>query len=237
MFMVDGLCKSFASKEILHNISFSINKSEIVALLGPNGAGKTTLMRSMIGFYTLDSGKVSFDGMSISDNRISFAQKIAYVPETGGLYPELSVAEYVRFMSDIKHLPQNEYDSRFNKIVAALGLDEVLNQKCETLSKGFSRRVAIAGAIIGKPELLILDEPWEGLDLPQKISLRSFLKEYSRECAILISTHVMEDIEQIIERVLLINHGDLVCDSAIAELKDKFHHSSLEDVFCSIIKG
>lgn len=236
MFKVEGLCKSFASKEVLHDISFCINKSEIVALLGPNGAGKTTLMRSMIGFYAIDKGDISVNGLSLRDNRVEFAQMIAYVPETGGLYPELTVTEYIRFMADIKHLSQVEYAERFEKIVDALGLNDVLNQKCEILSKGFSRRVAIAGAIISKPELLILDEPWEGLDLPQKISLRSFLKDYSRECAILISTHVMEDIEQIIERVLLINNGSLVCDSAIAELKNEFHSASLEDVFCSIIK-
>lgn len=236
MFAVEDVSKSFGAKEVLHNISFCIQKGEIAALLGPNGAGKTTLMRSMIGFYALDAGKVTIDGVSLEDNRVEFASKIAYVPEAGGLYPELTVAEYIRFMAKVKHLPQDEYSQRFDNVVNALGLNKVLTQKCETLSKGFSRRVAIAGAVIGKPQFLILDEPWEGLDLPQKISLRGFLKEYSRECSILISTHVMEDIEQIIQRVLLINNGKLVCDSSVSELKDRFHNASLEDVFCSIIK-
>lgn len=236
MLVVEGICKSFSSRSILQDISFSINQGEIVALLGPNGAGKTTLMRSMIGFYAPDSGKVSIDDISLEENRQAFAQKIAYVPEAGGLYPELSVSEYIKFMADVKHLSTKEYDQRFPKITEALGLNNVLHQKCETLSKGFSRRVAIAGAVIGKPRLLILDEPWEGLDLPQKISLRGFLQNYSSECSILISTHVMEDIEQIVNRVLLINNGELVCDSPIDELKDKFHQSSLEDLFCSIIK-
>ncbi|MBQ9235543.1 MAG: ABC transporter ATP-binding protein [Alphaproteobacteria bacterium] len=236
MLIVKDLSKSFGRIEVLHKLSFSLPSGEITALLGPNGAGKTTLMRSIIGYYDTFSGQVSYGDTDLADSRSAFAAHIAYVPESGGLYPEMTVAEYLRFMADLKHLSSSEFALRSDMLAAALELNSVLMQKCETLSKGYSRRTAIAGALIGHPDVLILDEPCEGLDLQQKINLRAFLKDYGRSCAILLSTHIMEDVEALAQRVLLINKGELVCDSPLADFKRRFQSNNIEDAFCAVIK-
>ena len=167
MFVVKNLSKNLGGRPIIQNINFCLKKGEIIALVGKNGAGKTTLMRSMSGYYDLDEGEVNFNNVSLATNREAFLEKLAYVPETGGLYPEMSVYEYLCFMAQIKGIRIKKADSEIKKLSAELELDSVLAQKCETLSKGYKRRTAIAGAMISNPEMLILDEPTEGLD-PQQ---------------------------------------------------------------------
>lgn len=237
MFEVSGLCKSLGGREVLHDINFKLPANGIAALLGPNGAGKTTLMRLLIGFYEADSGNITIDGHSLQSERLQAVKHIAYVPESGGVYPEMTVFEYLQFMADIKHVPQDEFAGKLEELMSSLELQEVMWQKCETLSKGFSRRVAIAGALISSPKVLILDEPCEGLDVKQKVNLRTFLKKHSRSCSILISTHIMEDVEALANRILLLSSGQLIYDAKPQELKEIAHKLSIEASLFSLIKG
>lgn len=237
MFVVKNLSKNLGGRPIIQNINFCLKKGEIIALVGKNGAGKTTLMRSMSGYYDLDEGEVNFNNVSLATNREAFLKKLAYVPETGGLYPEMSVYEYLCFMAQIKGIRIKKADSEIKKLSAELELDSVLAQKCETLSKGYKRRTAIAGAMISNPEMLILDEPTEGLDPQQKQHLRKFLLQYAAKGNIvLISTHIMEEVEALAERVLMIKDGHLICDTTQAELKKATPGESMEESFCTILK-
>lgn len=234
MLKVTNLCKKLGDRDIINDISFSLNSRGITALLGPNGAGKTTLMRLLTGYYEADKGTISIFGHDIASQRRAAVADLSYVPENGGIYQEMTILEYLKFMSDIKHISSANFFQRLPRILSKLELTEVLHQKCENLSKGFSRRVAIAGALITQPKFLILDEPCEGLDVRQKINLRAFLKECSRTCAILISTHIMEDVEALAERILLLTEGRLICDATPHELKNKAHQFSIEDSFFTL---
>ena len=236
MLIVRDISKRLGNKQILEKISFCLLKGEIAALLGPNGAGKTTLMRCLSGFYQLDEGSVSLDNLSVVQNRKAFLQKIAYVPEFGGLYMEMTVYEYLLFMAAIKHLSKNKISEKLRILVKELDLANVLEQKCETLSKGYKRRVALAGALLSEPEFLILDEPTEGLDPLQKEQLRLFLKEYAQNHIVLISTHIMEEVEAMAQRVLMLLKGKLVCDSTPQELKNNTSKTDMENTFRAIVE-
>lgn len=235
MLAVKNVAKILAKKQILHNINFCLKKGEIIALLGPNGSGKTTLMRCISGFYELDEGQISFDGKTIEDNRREFLQKMAYVPEVGGIYPEMNVYEYLRFMAQLRHLDEKEFADNLRQLAKELELESVMDQKCETLSKGYKKRTALAGGMIAKPELLILDEPTEGLDPMQKQSLRNILRNYGKNNIVLISTHVMEEVELLAERVLMIKNGRLVCDTTVQEMKKLSKENSVEESFCTMV--
>lgn len=235
MLVVKNISKSLGGREILHHINFCLKKGEVIALLGPNGAGKTTLMRTVIGFYDTDEGEILLNEKKLSRNRHEVMQDIAYVPESGGLYPEMSVYEYLRFMADVKHLNEQDFVDNLVYLVKALELESVINQKCGTLSKGYKRRTSLAGAMLARPKVLILDEPTEGLDPQQKQHLREFLKHYSRDNIVLISTHIMEEVDALADRVLVLKDGRLVCDTTPADLKKITPQNTIENSFCTII--
>ena len=231
MLVVENVSKSFGLHRILKGISFCLSKGEIVALVGPNGAGKTTLMRCLSGFYRLDSGNIHIGDFSLQENRVSALAKVSYVPELGGLYPEMTVYEYLVFMARLKHLPKTDFSSQMRLLLDRLCLRSVLQQKCETLSKGYKKRVALAGAMLSRPDILILDEPTEGLDPIQKKQLRSFLQEYGIDHTILISTHIMEEVEALAQRVLVLSKGTLVCDKTAMALKEENANAGMEETF------
>lgn len=235
MLVVKNVAKSLGNKEILHNINFCLKKGQVVALVGPNGAGKTTLMRLLCGFYKQEHGEISFDNLTIENNRTEFLKNIAYVPENGGIYPDMSVFEFLKFMANAKHLTKDVFDKNIKKVIKNLELESVINQKCETLSKGFKRRVAIAGAMLSEPKVLILDEPTEGLDPYQKLKLREVLQDYGKKNIVLISTHIMEEVEAMATRVLMIKKGKLVCDSTPADLKKITSQNKIEESFYTIV--
>lgn len=235
MLVVKNVVKSIGNKEILHNINFCLKKGQIVALVGPNGAGKTTLMRLLSGFYKQEKGEISFDNHTIENNRLEFLKSIAYVPEHGGIYQDMSVFEFLRFMGDMKHIEKDMFKINIKKVIKNLELESVVNQKCETLSKGYKRRVAIAGAMLNEPKMLILDEPTEGLDPQQKLKLREVLQDYGKKNTILISTHIMEEVEAIATRVLMIKNGKLVCDSTPDDLKKITAQNRIEESFYTIL--
>lgn len=234
MIVVKNLSKEFGSLKAVDNINFCINKGEVVALLGPNGAGKTTLLRLLTGFYRPTNGEITIDGYNINTTRLQALQKVAYVPEVGALYPEMSVYEYLQFIAEVHRLSEQSFVDNLVFIIKQLNLEDVINQKCETLSKGFKRRVAIAGALIHRPDVLILDEPTEGLDPNQKYEIRQFIREYGKEHAVIISTHIMEEVEAFSNRVILLNHGKLVRDTSPNELKKLSPYNDIESAFRTI---
>ena len=234
MLVVKNLSKSFADIKAVNHINFCLEDKGVTALLGPNGAGKTTLLRLISGYYAPDAGEVIINGSSIVEDRLAALRSFAYVPETGSLYGEMTVAEYIDFMAEVHHLPPQDLADNLASLVQELGLQSVIGQRCETLSKGYKRRVALAGALIHRPQTLILDEPTEGLDPNQKFMIRDFLRRYGRHHTILISTHIMEEVEAYASRVLLLNHGKLICDTTPDGLKSLTPTNDIEAAFRSI---
>ena len=234
MLIVKSVSKSFGKTKAVDNVSFFLQKGEITALLGPNGAGKTTLLRLLSGYYSPDQGTISIENFKFENNRLKALESFAYVPESGSLYPEMSVFEYIRFMANIHQLQEIDFVDNLASLVQELRLEKVINQRCDTLSKGFKRRVALAGALVHRPQVLLLDEPTEGLDPNQKFMIRDFLKSYGRQHTVLISTHIMEDVESFADRILLLNHGKLICDTTPVGLKSLTPTNDIESAFRAI---
>lgn len=231
MLIVKNLSKSFGNIAAVNKVNFCLETGGITALLGPNGAGKTTLLRLISGFYAPDSGEVLINSLNINTKRLEALRSFAYVPENGALYPEMTVAEYIRFMADLHKLSAADHADNLASLSRDLGLEEVINQRCETLSKGFKRRVALAGALIHRPQTLLLDEPTEGLDPNQKFMIRNFLRSYGQRHTVLISTHIMEDVEAFADRILLLNGGKLICDTTPEGLKGLTSDNNIETAF------
>lgn len=234
MLVIKNLSKSFGTIRAVDNVNCCLNKGSVTALLGPNGAGKTTLLRLVSGFLEPDCGAVEICGINLFQNRRGALSKMAYVPESGALYPEMTVYEYLNFIACLRGLNHQSFVDNLVSLVKTLGLTEVINQKCETLSKGFKRRTAIAGALLTHPQILILDEPTEGLDPNQKFSIRSFIKEYARRNTVIISTHIMEEVSALAGRVILMNRGKLIRDTTPEELSKITPENDIEAAFRSI---
>lgn len=230
MLVVKKISKSFGNIIAVNSVNFCLKKG-VTALLGPNGAGKTTLLRMLSGYYVPDEGEILVNGNSLENDRLNALKSFAYVPENGALYPEMTVAEYVRFMANIYHLSEENFVDNLASLIKELQLEKVINRQCEKLSKGFKRRVALAGALVHRPQILILDEPTEGLDPNQKFLIRDFLRNYGKLHTVLISTHVMEEVEAFADRVLLLNHGKLICDTTPDGLKSLTPANDIEAAF------
>ncbi|MBP5215460.1 MAG: ABC transporter ATP-binding protein [Alphaproteobacteria bacterium] len=219
MLKVKNVSKVFAGKTVLETVSFELKPGGVVALLGENGAGKSTLMRIMSGFFEPETGTVELDELNLQKNRLEFLKKIAYVQETSSLYGDMCVYDFLRFASALRGLETEESEKRIKELVKILDLQAVLLQTAETLSKGFKKRVELAATLIGGPEVLLLDEPSEGLDPNQKSILRTIIKEYAKEHIVVISTHTLEDVEALASEVLLLHKGKLKINTSLEEFK------------------
>lgn len=215
---VDKASKSFGPHKAVSDLSFSIQKGEIVGFLGPNGAGKTTTMRLLTSYYTPDTGKIRINGTDNSENDLETRKSIGYLAENNPLYEDLLVSEYLDFIADLRGLSGNERSHNLEQTVEEAGLQEVFYRPISELSKGYHQRVGLAGAIIHRPSILILDEPTEGLDPNQRLSMRDLIKSLGRDRTVLVTTHVMQEVENTCERVLLINRGRLVADSPVDKI-------------------
>lgn len=224
---VINLTKKFADQTALNNINISIEKNEIIGLLGPNGAGKSTLMKSIVGALKIDEGEIIFNGKNVSENEIESKKNIGFLPENNPLYLEMYVKEYLQFVANIHRIPE----SRVNEVIELVGITPEKSKKISQLSKGYKQRVGLAQAIIHQPDLLILDEPTNGLDPNQIIEIRNVVKEIGKEKTVLLSTHIMQEVEALCSRVILIHKGTILQDCAIEEFKGKFN--SLEEAFAS----
>ncbi|HKQ23661.1 MAG TPA: ABC transporter ATP-binding protein [Burkholderiales bacterium] len=223
---LESVSKRFGSKTIVHDMSFSVEKGEIVGFLGPNGAGKTTTMRMIAGFTTASSGKVSVAGHDMSSQNEEAARKLGYLPEHPPLYDTLDVSQYLRFVAHVKGVPGKEIKSEIDRVATACRLENVLNHEIYKLSKGFRQRTGLAQALLGKPEVLLLDEPTAGLDPGQIQETREVIRSFGERHAVLISTHILPEVTLICSRVAIINHGRLLAIDSPVNLQRAFEQTN-----------
>lgn len=219
------LTKKFGEQTALNNINLNIKKNEIVGLLGPNGAGKSTLMKSITGVLKIETGQILFQGRDISQSPIESKKNIGFLPENNPLYQDMFVKEYLNFVANIHKISSKRVD----EVIELVGITPEKSKKISQLSKGYKQRVGLAQAIIHQPDLLILDEPTNGLDPNQIIEIRNLIKEISHEKTIILSTHIMQEVEALCSRVILIHKGRIIQDCSIEDFKGKFQN--LEEAF------
>lgn len=218
MIVTQNVTKYFGSVLALNDISFEIAKGEIVGFLGRNGAGKTTLMRILTSYLPATSGKVLIGGQDVAKHSMAVRRKIGYLPEIPPLYPNMAVKEYLRFAAELKDVPVKKKRIRIDCVLEECQLKDVQNKAIGTLSKGYKQRVGIAQAIINEPELLILDEPTSGLDPLQIRQVRKLIKSLEHKRTVILSTHILSEIEQIAQRVLIIGSGKILADESLERL-------------------
>lgn len=218
MIEVRKLCKNFDDVAALDNVSFSVNDGEVIGLLGPNGAGKTTLMKILTGFLQPDSGSARVADLDVLDHGPSIQQLIGYLPENAPLYPELTVQSYLRLIADLRKIPEARQQAALSDAIIRTGLADRLTLPIGTLSKGLRQRVGLAQAIIHHPRLLILDEPTNGLDPTQIVEVRHLIKQLAGQCTIIISTHILSEVEATCDRAIIIIRGQIKADARLADL-------------------
>ncbi|MDG5469192.1 ABC transporter ATP-binding protein [Deltaproteobacteria bacterium IMCC39524] len=218
------LCKEFAGFTAVDDLSFTVSRGEVLGFLGPNGAGKSTTMKMLTGFLPPTSGAAAICGIDVAKNPVEAKSRIGYLPEGAPLYPEMTPATLLGFIADIRGLKNQEKSKRLEELAEVVQLKDVWRQPIETLSKGFKRRVGLAQAILHDPEVLILDEPTDGLDPNQKKEVRSLVKQMSEEKAIIISTHILEEVDAICTRALIINRGHLIIDDSPERIRGNYQN-------------
>lgn len=221
------LTKKFGEQTALNNIDIEINNIEIIGLLGPNGAGKSTLMKSIVGALKIEQGEILFNGKDIREDGISIKKKVGFLPENNPLYSEMYVKEYLNFVADLHQVSKE----RIEEVIELVGITPEKSKKISQLSKGFQQRVGLAQAILHEPDLLILDEPTNGLDPNQILEIRNVIKEIGKEKTVILSTHIMQEVEALCSRVILIHRGNIIQDCKIEEFKGKY--GSLEEAFAT----
>lgn len=233
MIVAKKVTKYFGGFRALKDISFEIKKGEIVGFLGQNGAGKTTIMRILTSYLPATSGKVFIAGQEVSKNSLAIRKKIGYLPETPPLYSDMTVRGYLKFAAQLKDIPAKLQPVQIDKAMESCNLKHVQYKIIGTLSKGYKQRVGIAQAVINDPEVLILDEPTIGLDPVQIIQVRNLIKSLEYKRTVIISTHILSEIQQIAKRVLIIKSGEIVIDETLENLLSG-PKPDLEDVFLKL---
>nr|WP_299073496.1 gliding motility-associated ABC transporter ATP-binding subunit GldA [uncultured Allomuricauda sp.] len=213
---VNNITKSFGNQKALNNVSFSIEKGEIVGFLGPNGAGKSTMMRVLTTYYKADEGNAAVNGFDVEKTKRQVQQSIGYLPEHNPLYLEMYVKEYLAFNADVYKVS----NKRIIEVIEQTGLTPEAHKKIGQLSKGYRQRVGLAAALLHDPEVLILDEPTTGLDPNQLVEIRKLIRKIGKEKTILLSTHIMKEVEAVCDRVIIINKGELVADKKLEDLRE-----------------
>jgi ABC-2 type transport system ATP-binding protein len=236
MISTRNVTKYFNGFQALKDVSFEINKGEIVGFLGQNGAGKTTLMRILTSYLPATSGEVEIGGYDVVENSLDVRRKIGYLPETPPLYFNMTVKDYLRFAAQIKDVPGKQQHKQIDRVLEECNIGDVKNKTIGNLSKGYRQRVGIAQAIINEPEVLILDEPTSGLDPVQNLQVRKLIKSLRHERTVILSTHILSEIEQIAQRVLIIKSGRIIVDESLDLLLKSQKgvqcvESTLEDFF------
>ena len=231
---VKSLDKKFGAIHAVRNLSFSVKKGEVLGFLGPNGAGKSTTMKMITGFLEPTSGTVTVCGHDVLEDPIAVKEKIGYLPEGAPSYGEMTVKGFLDFIADIRGMKGQDKQNSVNAIIKKINLETVRNQTIDTLSKGFKRRVGVAQALMHDPEVLIMDEPTDGLDPNQKHEVRTLIKEMAAHKAIIISTHIMEEVDAICTRAIIIASGQLLFDGTPKELLAKSDTGRMDDVFRQI---
>lgn len=218
MIKIDHLTKSFGSVKAVDNLSLEIKKGEIVGFLGPNGAGKTTTMRLLTGFLFPDEGTVSIDDIPVGERAIDAQKLIGYLPENNPIYKDMLVSEFLNLSADLKGIPKEKRRSSFDFAIKAVAIGDVFYRPIGELSKGYKQRVGMAAALLQEPQILIMDEPTEGLDPNQRGEIRALIKNLAKDRTIIMSTHVMQEAQAVCNRLIIINKGKLIADGTSEEL-------------------
>lgn len=219
---VQSLSKVYGTQEALSKVSFTIKKGEIVGFLGPNGAGKSTMMKILTGYIPQSSGDAQVCGLDVVEESMAVRRKVGYLPENNPLYLEMYVVEYLRFMAGLNRSGQD----KVQEIIDRVGLRPESHKRLGQLSKGFRQRAGLAAALLHDPEVLILDEPTTGLDPNQIVEIRKLIKEAGREKTVMLSTHIMQEVEILCDRVIIINKGEIVADRSTSDLQ-KLHQEAI----------
>ncbi len=222
---VTHLTKEYGTQIAVNNISFSIPKGQIVGFLGPNGAGKSTTMKIITGYLAANKGEVRIDDISATDHPLAAKKKIGYLPEANPLYYEMYVREYLYFIAGLHHI--SDAKKKIEDVIKKVGLSPEAHKKAGQLSKGYKQRVGLAAALLHDPEVLILDEPTSGLDPNQLIEIRSVIKELAENKTVLFSTHIMQEVEAVCDRVIIINKGNIVADDTLENIRTKTSSTSV----------
>lgn len=233
MIEVTGLSKRYGTYLAVENVNFSISKGEVVGFLGPNGAGKSTIMNILTGYLSLTQGKVTIDGFDVAENPEEAKRRIGYLPELPPLYVDMKVREYLNFVYDLKKVkfPKGPH---IDEIMRLVRIDNVQNRLIKNLSKGYRQRVGFAQALIGNPDVLILDEPTVGLDPQQIIEIRNLITRLGKNHTIILSSHILSEIQAVCDRIIIINYGEIIADDLQDNLSEKLstEHSLVARVIC-----
>ena len=223
MIKVENLTKRYAGVTALNGVSFEVKRGEIVGFLGPNGAGKSTTMRILTGFIPATSGRVEVAGLDVFEHSLEVRERVGYMPENNPLYVDMRVSEYLRFRAKLKALPRAERKERIPEVMLMCGITEVAQRLIGHLSKGYRQRVGLADALLAEPDLLILDEPTIGLDPVQIRQVRQLIKDLGKRHTILLSTHILPEVEMTCDRVIIIHHGRILASDTPANLMKTLH--------------
>ncbi len=226
MIKISSVTKKFGTTLAVNKISFQAKKGEIIGFLGPNGAGKTTTMRLLLGYLTPTSGKVFIDKYNSFENRLEILKLIGYLPENNPLYTEMNTAEYLRFIASVKG------DKNWKKMAKDVGLGDKIKVNIEDLSRGYKQRVGLVAALFGKPKILILDEPTSGLDPIEQEKIRELIKKIAKDKTIIFSTHILSEVENVANRIIIIDKGKIVYDGKKPKAK-----GGVEKLFKKLVKG
>jgi ABC-2 type transport system ATP-binding protein len=219
MLAVSKLKRAYGDFVAADEVSFTIAKGEIVGLLGHNGAGKTTVMKMLSGYLEPSAGSIQFQGLALQDHLKTLQQKIGYLPENLPIYPELSVAAYLDYAAELKGLLGEEKQREIKRVIEATDINNKLLAPIASLSRGYKQRVGVAQALLGRPALLILDEPTNGLDPQQTLQMRELIRSIAKEATVILSTHIMQEVDALCDRVLMMRAGRLVLDEKLADLR------------------
>jgi ABC-2 type transport system ATP-binding protein len=238
MIEVKGLVKTYGAIRAVDGVSFSVRRGDILGFLGPNGAGKSTTMKMITGFLRPDAGTATVDGIDVASDPVGVKQKLGYLAESAPAYPEMTVEEFLQFIGEVRGFPRGaQRDAQVERAINLTHLAPVRKQTIETLSKGFKQRVGFAQALLHDPKVLVLDEPTDGLDPNQKNEVRALIKSMATEKAVILSTHILEEVDAICTRVIIISRGKVVVDETPAQLRSREPGARLDEIFRSLTRG
>lgn len=222
MITIENLTKYYGKNKAVNNISFTINDNEILGFLGPNGAGKSTTMNMIAGFLPMSGGSVSIFGTDITKEPVKAKKNIGYLPEIPPVYPDMKVSEYLSFCAGLKKIPSGEKKDEIQRVMTLLGITEVKGKLIRNLSKGYKQRVGFAQALLGNPKFIILDEPTVGLDPNQVIEVRKIIKDLKKDHTVIFSSHILSEVSEVCDRVIIINKGDIRAIDTIENLEKSY---------------
>lgn len=234
MIEVKSLVKKYGTFPAVNELSFTVEKGEIVGLLGPNGAGKSTTMNMITGYISSTEGTVTIDGYDIFEEPEEAKRRIGYLPEQPPVYMDMKVIEYLRFVAELKKVPKKEREEMLQEIMDSTKLSEVKGRLIRHLSKGYKQRVGIAGALVGYPDVIILDEPTVGLDPKQIIEIRDLIRGLSKKHTVILSSHILSEVSAVCDRVIIINKGKLIVDDTPEQLS---RHAAMSNGIQLVVKG